>query len=405
MPLFLAVPDIIYRLDGNGMITFISDAVREYGYSPEELLGRLLPDIVHPDDRERIATNVYERRTGDRRTRGVELKLLRKNPHESMPDEDSSGRNSEPVFLLSSEGLYETDEFGERIFVGTQGTLRDITPLKQEEEKRRKLEAQLRQADKLETIGTLSGGIAHDYNNLLTAILGNINLAQIGLDPNSKMYSYLDAAETVIMQATKLTRKFITFSKGGSPVKREQEISHVLKTACKFISRKSHMDYKLSFPEDRWMVEIDEKQMLIALEGIFCNAVEAMPEGGVIEVKTENIRFSEDMGDDLLALKKGNYVKVSIRDHGCGIPEESLPYIFDPYFTTKEMGARKGLGMGLSIVHSIIEKHGGHIFVESEMGEGTTFELYIPARDPVKRFRSSSSTFVLRFQREDTGDG
>ena len=379
------VPDIIYRLDRNGMITFVNDAVKQYAYSPQQLLGRRLQDLIHPDDRARITNHINERRTENRRTKGVELKLLRGNVCESTPDGDSSGRNTEPIFLLSAEGLYETDEAGARIFIGTQGTLRDITPLKQEEDRRRKLEAQLRQAEKLETIGTLSGGIAHDYNNLLTAVLGNINLAQTGVDPDSEIYSYLDAAEAAIMQAAELTRKFITFSKGGSPVKRKQKISHVLKKACESISSEFRVDYKLSFPENQWMVDIDEKQMLIALEGIFQNAVEAMPEGGTIEVKAGNISFADDMPDMLLALKKGNYVKVSIRDHGCGIPKESLPHIFDPYFTTKEMGARKGLGMGLSIVHSIIEKHGGYIFAESDLGKGTTFELYIPARSQVRK--------------------
>ena len=378
------VPDILYRLDGNGKVTFVSEAVKEYGYSPEELLGRLLLDFVHPADRKRMNYHLHERRTGDRCTRGVELKLLRRNVREPMPDGDSLHRNNEPIFLLSAQGLYETDEFGARMFVGSQGILRDITPLKQEEDRRRKLEAQLRQAEKLESIGTLSGGIAHDYNNLLTAVLGNINLAQAGVDTDSEIHSYLDAAEAATLQAAELTRKFITFSRGGSPVKSEQEISYILKKACESILSESGLDYKLSFPEDQLAVEVDEKQMLIAIEGILRNAVEAMPEGGTVEVKTDIISFSDDMPDISLALKRGKYVKVSIRDHGRGIPKESLPHIFDPYFTTKEMGARKGLGMGLSIVHSIIEKHGGHILAESEMGKGTTFEIYIPARDQVR---------------------
>ncbi|EFK05316.1 PAS domain S-box protein, partial [delta proteobacterium NaphS2] len=379
-----AVPDIVYRLDENGKVTFLSEAVKEYGYSPEELNGGFLSDLVHPEDRKRIYYHIRERRTGVRSTKGVELKLLRKDLNESTQDGDSLLLNKEPVFLLSARGLYETDELGTRIFIGSQGILRDITPLKQEEEARRKLQMQLRRAEKLKTIGLLSGGMAHDYNNLLTAVLGNINLAQTGVETGRKIHSYLVAAEAATLQAAALTRKFITFSEGGSPVKREQNISHVLKKACESIVSASPLNYELSFPEEQLTVEIDENQMVVAIEGILQNAVEAMPEGGVIEVKTEKFAYPDDTPDILLALKIGKYVKVSIRDHGCGIPKESLPHIFDPYFTTKEMGPRKGLGMGLSIVHSIIEKHGGNIFAESEVGKGTTFEIYIPAKIQVR---------------------
>ncbi|MCG6882043.1 MAG: response regulator [Deltaproteobacteria bacterium] len=390
-----AVPDIVYRLDENGKVTFLSEAVREYGYSPAELIGGFLSNLVHPADRKRIYYHIHERRTGVRSTRGVELKLLRRNASKPTPDGDSLLRNKEPVFLLSAQGLYETDELGTRMFIGSQGILRDITPLKQEEEARRKLQAQLRQAEKLETIGTLSGGIAHDYNNLLSAVLGNINLARIGVETGSKIYSYLVAAEAATLQAAELTRKFITFSKGGSPVKREQKLSPVLKKACESIASEFPLNYELSFPEDQLTVEIDEKQIVIAIEGILQNAVEAMPEWGTIEVKAENISFSNDRSDKLLAMKKGKYVKVSIQDHGRGISKASLPHIFDPYFTTKEMGARKGLGMGLSIVHSIIEKHGGYIFAESEVGEGTTFEIYIPAKSQVREPDPLSSVMKM----------
>ena len=375
-----AIPDIVYRLDENGKVIFLSEAVREYGYSPQELIGGFLANLVHPADRKRLYYHIHERRTGARSTRGVELKLLRKNVSEPTPGGDFLRWDNEPVFLLSAQGLYETDAFGTRIFIGSQGILRDITPLKQEEDTRRKLQDQLRKAEKLEAIGTLSGGMAHDYNNLLTAVLGNINLAQAGVETNKKIHSYLVAAETATLQAAELTRKFITFSKGGSPFKREQKISHILKKVCESIVTESRYNYKLFFPGDQLPVEIDEKQMVIAVEGILQNAMEAMPEGGTIEVKAENFSSSDHMPDMLLPLKRGRYVKVLIRDHGCGIPKASLPHIFDPYFTTKEMSAQKGLGMGLSIVHSIIEKHGGHILAESEVGKGTTFEIYIPAK-------------------------
>ena len=379
-----AVPDIVYRLDEIGKVTFLSEAVREYGYSPQELIGGFLANLVHPADRKRLYYHIHERRTGARSTRGVELKLQRKNLSESAQDEDSHLWNKEPVFLLSAQGLYETDELGTRIFVGSQGILRDITPLKQEEDARRKLQMQLRRAEKLESISLLSGGLAHDYNNLLTAVLGNINLAQTGVETNKKIHSYLVAAEAATLRAAALTRKFITFSKGGSPIKREQKISHILKKACESTMSDPLLSCELSFSEDLLTVEIDEKQMVIAIEGILRNAVEAMPEGGTIEVKAENFSSSDHMPDMLLPLKRGRYVKVLIRDHGCGIPKASLPHIFDPYFTTKEMGARKGVGMGLSIVHSIIEKHGGYIFAESEVGKGTAFEIYIPAKIQVR---------------------
>jgi signal transduction histidine kinase len=257
----------------------------------------------------------------------------------------------------------------------------EIEAREQEETQRKKLELKVHQADKMKAIGTLSGGIAHDFNNLLTSVLGNINLAQADADPKDNLFNFLGAAEKATLQAADLTRKLITFSRGGTPVKKKQMISHFLKEACEAALHESSVVYKLTSPEDPWMVEIDEKQMQIALNGILHNALEAMPQGGTVTVKAENISAQEDIMDPL-PLKKGKYVKVSIGDQGCGIPQDLLPHIFDPYFTTKEMGSQKGMGLGLSIAHSIIKKHGGYIFAESKVSNGTTFEIYFPAIDP-----------------------
>jgi nitrogen-specific signal transduction histidine kinase/CheY-like chemotaxis protein len=227
----------------------------------------------------------------------------------------------------------------------------------------------------LESIAALSGGIAHDYNNLLTVIIGNISLIQSYIEPDDMIYGLLDEALEASMTAKSLTQKLITFSRGGAPIMETASIAPLIKSATDFTLSGSNIKCKFSIPGDLLLVHIDNTQIGHVIHNLIMNAREAMPDGGIIRVVAENVNIS----DKSLGLEKNNFVKVSIIDQGIGISKEILDKIFDPYFSTKDMGTQKGMGLGLSICHSIIEQHNGNIIAESKIGAGTSMHFYLPA--------------------------
>jgi PAS domain S-box-containing protein len=247
---------------------------------------------------------------------------------------------------------------------GVVAIIRDIT-------EKRKMEEELLKAQKLESIGVLAGGIAHDFNNILTAILGNISLARMYGDPD-KISEKLAEAERASIRAKDLTQQLLTFSRGGAPIKEAASIVELLKDSATFALSGSNVGCEFSIPDDLWPVEIDEGQMNQVINNLIINAKHAMPEGGIVRVRAENVTVG---AKHALPLKDGECVKVSIDDHGIGIPKEHLQRIFDPYFTTKQEGS----GLGLATAYSIVKNHDGHITAESQVGVGTTFHIYLPA--------------------------
>ena len=253
----------------------------------------------------------------------------------------------------------------------TLGIIRNVT-------ERKKMEEELQKLEKLEAVGLLAGGIAHDFNNLLTAIIGNLSLAELYIKPEDKAYKTLASAKKASKHASQLTQQLLTFSKGGVPIKETASISELIEDTASFALRGSNVRCEYSIPEDLWLVEIDKGQISQVINNLVMNANHAMPKGGVIGIDAENVLSGAYIG---LSLKEGKYIKISVKDEGIGIPVKYLPKIFDPYFTTKE----DGNGLGLATCYSIINKHGGYITVESEMGVGTTFYIYLPASEQ-KRF-------------------
>lgn len=246
--------------------------------------------------------------------------------------------------------------------------------LQREIVQRREAEQELLKVQKLESLGILAGGIAHDYNNILTGILGNINLARMYPDQPERVSELLTEAENAALRARDLTMQLLTFSKGGIPVRKAMFIADMIMDAADFALKGSNVRCEFSIPDDLWPVEADPGQMKQVIHNLVMNAQQAMPDGGVIEVLCENATVTSDEG---LPLKNGRYVKVSVQDHGIGIPKDHLGRIFDPYFTTKQ----KGSGFGLATSYSIIKNHDGYLTVESELGEGTVFYFYIPAAE------------------------
>ncbi len=247
--------------------------------------------------------------------------------------------------------------------------IRDITV-------RKKMESEVLKTQKLESIGILAGGIAHDFNNLLQAILGNISLAKMLTNPKENTSHLLEEAEKASEQAKELNYRLLTFSRGGDPVRRTASVKNLLKESISLCLSGSKVACEVSLPEDLDLIEVDKGQMTQVFNNLLINAKEAMPDGGTVEISASNVRIT---GNDNLPLREGQYVKIAVTDHGAGISEKHLPRIFDPYFSTKDRGSEKGMGLGLAICHSIIAKHGGHIGVESEVGGGTSFYVYLPA--------------------------
>lgn len=241
---------------------------------------------------------------------------------------------------------------------------------------RKLLEEELLKVRKLESVGTLAGGIAHDFNNLLAGIHGYIEMAKMDITSKSRANEYLLAALQSTLQAAELTKRLITFSDGGGPVKAPCNIAELVKDAIKKSLIRKPVKRKLIFADDLWLSEVDKGQICQVIRNIIINAAEAMPEGGLLTVCIENVKIFQE---NHLQLSDGPYVRITIKDTGTGITPEDLPLIFDPYFSTKQRGSQKGMGLGLSVCHSILSKHAGRIFVESERGKGSAFYVYLPA--------------------------
>lgn len=251
---------------------------------------------------------------------------------------------------------------------GVSVFFRDMTERKRNEEERLT-------TSKLESLGTLAGGIAHDLNNILTVISGNIGLAQVEASPDAgSLLLYLSKADQAAQHAAHLSSQLLTFSKGGAPLKRVVSISGVLSHAAEFSLYGSNLRADIDIPVDLWKSEVDPGQIEQVVNALLLNAREAMPHGGTVRIAAHNVVLEEKAGTPLPA---GRYIKVMIADRGEGIPKDLATKIFDPYFTNKPTGS----GLGLSISYSIVKKHGGILQLENSSREGSTFSFYLPATD------------------------
>lgn len=347
--MFESIGDAVILTDLTGTIVEANDAAAHLvGYSDKkELIGQNAFEFVHSGDRELAKETTRKAIEEGQAREKTEYRILTTDGREI--DTDSS------VGILYNDSGNPT---------GVINVVRDIT-------ERKKMEEELLKVQKLESIGVLAGGIAHDLNNVLTAIVGNISLAVMHKSPEDKD-TKLAEAERACKQVSKLTKQLLVFSKGGGPVKELANIGEVLIDSATFALRGSSTKCEFSIPDDLWTAEVDEGQISQVINNLVINADQAMPGGGIICLKAENVVVGTE---DSLPLRDGVYVKVSVEDQGVGIPEAVLQSIFDPFFTTKQ----KGSGLGLATAYSIIRKHDGCITVESQLEKGTTFYVYLPA--------------------------
>ena len=341
------LPQYVFEADVKFNFTFINRyGLDSAGYTQEDIDGGLNAlQMFIPEERDRVVENMLRILNGEKLA-GVEYTAQRKDG------------STYPVTIYAAPITRDDRP------VGLRGIAIDITD-------RKRMEEELLKIQKLESIGILAGGIAHDLNNLLTGVIGNISLARMYEEPADKDKRLIEA-ERASMRIKDLTQQLLTFSRGGAPTLQVTTIGDILQDSATFVLRGSNIRCEFSIPVELWPVNVDEGQISQIINNLVINADQAMASGGTVKMTAENVVIRAEHG---LPLKDGGYVKISIQDHGIGIPEADLPKIFDPFFTTKQQGN----GLGLATCYSIIQKHNGHIAVDSQLGVGTAFHIYLPA--------------------------
>ncbi|MGD8701355.1 MAG: ATP-binding protein [Desulfosarcina sp.] len=359
---FDAVPDLIAILNEKSEIVRVNQALASrLGVSPQDCVGKKCFEIFH---------------------------------HKKVPPEECPHQR-----FLKHGRLERSEGFSRRLnghFITTISPFDAGDPatrwcihLAHEITDRKRAEKELMRLRNLESIGTLAGGMAHDFNNILTALVGNIELAKFGTK-SDKQTGFLDGALKAAFKAKELANRLLTFSKGGSgnPTIQPVMVKRLLEEAIQLSLSGTNISHDLQLPNRLAAIVVDEMQIKTALQNIITNAREAMPWGGMITVRVDEVRI-----DQSKSMAPGNYVKIQISDKGSGIRSDHLDKIFDPYFTTKKMGAEKGMGLGLAISHSVVKKHCGHIAVEARDGLGTTVSVYLPCspKKPTKQLSQAAS--------------
>jgi PAS domain S-box-containing protein len=373
--------DGIYRSSPEGVFISANPALaRMLGYdSPQELLatdGKSggAPLYVKPGRREEFRA------------------LLKTGEYVTNFESEIRRKNGERMWI--SENVRAVPGAGGRVAY-YEGFVSDVTP-------RRRLEAEMLRASKLESVGILAGGIAHDFNNILTVVLGNITLAEQDTEAQASVAALLRDAKRATLRARDLTQQLLTFAKGGDPVRAAVELPELLRESVDFALHGAKARAEYAIAPDLWPVNADKGQIGQVVQNLVINAVQAMPQGLVVVVRAENHQLAERAA---LPLPAGRYVRLSVEDRGVGIPAEHLAKIFDPYFTTKQSGS----GLGLATVYSIVKKHQGHVEVESQLGVGTKFHLWLPAaaaaeaKAPVRRFDGDVAGARLLFMDDEPG--
>jgi len=278
-------------------------------------------------------------------------------------------RNENETYLIIDNYLVDFDGTPLVLEMGI-----DITERKRAEKEKKLLYEQIQQAQKIEAIGTLAGGIAHDFNNMIGIIFGNVSYLINQFNDNKALIEVLFDIQEGAKKAQNLTQQLLTFAKGGAPIKKATDITSFIKESANFITRGAKVKCKFDLFDELWITEVDHGQLNQVISNLVINANQAMPNGGTITIRAKNTEITEANNSFLPA---GKYIEIIVEDQGVGISQQNLQYIFDPYFSTKQSGS----GLGLATSYSIIKKHGGHIWAESQIDKGSTFHIYLPSSD------------------------
>jgi len=320
------------------------------GYSNEELLVMGFAATIHPEHQAMVQERAMARLRGEEPPTPYPAKLVRKDGEERWVEIMGTA-----LTLAGKPSVL--------------GTAVDIT-------ERRRAEQEALRAQKLDSLGILAGGIAHDFNNLMTAILGNISLAQRRMGDSDRVLQRLESAEKAVLSARHLTDQLLTFSRGGKPRTELLDLEGPLRETTALALSGSRVESDIEFRGRPLLVQADQGQLGQVISNLVINAVQAMPEGGVLRMVASPVALG---AGEVHELPAGRYVELTVRDYGVGIAEDELAHVFDPYYTTKPDGS----GLGLSASYSIARAHGGAITLESKVGQGTTARLILPAGEGV----------------------
>jgi len=339
----------------NYRINYINKKLCEItGYTEEELIGRDFRGLLADKSRRLVAERYRSRRKGKKVPPRYEIQILRK---------DREIRD-----CSMSVSIIETER-GEKLSVGV---LLDITEQK-------KLEKELFLSQRMESIGRLTGGIAHDFNNILTAISGYAELSLNEIEKNNPARADIEEILKAVSNASSLTQKLLAFSRKQILKPITINLNNLIKEMDKMLQRiiGEDIEFHTFLNKDLWNIHVDPSGMEQVIMNLVVNARDAMPEGGELIIETANIKLTDEYVKKRHPVAMpGEYVMLSISDTGVGIPENIKEHIFEPFFTTKEVG--KGTGLGLSTVYGIVKQTGGFVWCYSEVGEGTTFKVYVP---------------------------
>lgn len=346
------IKEVIYTLDKNGVITYISPAIRTVlGYDSSEIIGRSFTEFIYSEDLPRQKER---------------FKKVLSGP--IGPDEYRLLSKSGEIRWVHTSSMPILEE---NQTIGLRGVLSDITESK-------RLEFQLQQARKMESFGTLAGGIAHDFNNILGIIIGNTELAMDDLPKWNPAYLNLEEVLKASSRAKDVVRQLLSFTRRTNLEKKPVNIGLIIQESLKLLraSIPTSIELRQNIPKDINTILANSTQINQILINLSTNAHHAMPYGGILEISLKNVALDEEKAAQYPDLTPGQYVNLKVSDTGQGISAKEMHRIFDPYFTTKDIG--KGSGMGLSVVHGIVKSHEGSISVESQYGQGTTFSIFFP---------------------------
>jgi len=344
---------VIYDIEGRAQ--YVSPAfTRIFGWTGQEVEGKRIPFLPESEKEETMAI-IYELVEHGTPCHGFETKRFTKD-----------GKLLDVSISASRYDDHERNPAGMLVII------RDIS-------ERKALESQFYEAQKMESIGTLAGGVAHDFNNLLMAIQGNVSLLLMDKDPGHPDQDRLHNIQEHIQRGAHLTRQLLGFARGGKYEIRPTDLNEITRTSAELFARmKKEIRVHSEYQEGVWLTEADQGQIEQVLMNLYVNAGHAMPDGGDLTIATRNLMLLEDQAK-AYSLRPGKYVRISVSDTGVGMDEDTLKKIFDPFFTTREVG--RGTGLGLASAYGIIRNHGGSIRVRSAKGKGAAFDIYLPALD------------------------
>ncbi|MBN1658508.1 MAG: PAS domain S-box protein [Anaerolineae bacterium] len=360
--------DVIFTVDAQGLFTYISPAIEHYtGFRPEQVIGQPFSHFIHPDDLPGLVGSFGRSLAGQ--PEPFEFRVYSR---------DGTVRH----VRTSSRTLLEKGQV-----VGLTGIMSDITAHKRAEEEREKLQAQLFQAQKMELLGQLAGGVAHDFNNMLLAILGHTELAMRRCSPPDPICADLKVIEESAHRSASLVRQLLAFARKQTIAPRVLNLNDTVTGMLRMLRRLIGEDIDLAWIPGPgvWAVKIDPSQIDQLLANLCVNARDAIAGVGKVTIETANVAFDEAYCTLHPGFACGQYVMLAVSDDGCGMTREVIDHLFEPFFSTKEVG--KGTGLGLATVYGIVKQNEGFINVYSEPGTGSTFKIYLP------RFAEKAAAF------------